>query len=143
MEGETAAQEIAEQHRALDGLFARAREALRAGDAEGADGALDGLRTALEIHFGQEGHLYYPAVWALRPDQEEALRSFLRDHERFRNQLVRIQLRIGEATAEAAGSFEAFVDDFLDHEVREERLLRSLERQTAEAAPTPGRDHRA
>jgi hypothetical protein len=89
----------------------------------------------MEAHFGREESLYYPTLWALRPQLEEALRRLTARHEGFRTNLaaLRESLRSG-ATTEAQEQLAAFATRFREHEVAEERILDSL--RSDEAAPT-------
>jgi hypothetical protein len=86
-------------------------------------------------HLAQEDSLYYPPIWALRPEFKDALQALVAAHDDFRRRLAEIvaHLTLG-ARAPALAGFDAFVEDFGRHEMSEERLLEQLER----ALPTAG-----
>ena len=119
--------EIAAQHRRLDGLFGAVRHALsRAGVEDGS--ALAELEEALAAHFEQEDRLYYPTVGSLRPEHRASVARFASDHERFLGRLEKVAERLrSRALEEASREFEAFAADFAGHETREESLLRALQ----------------
>jgi hypothetical protein len=81
-------------------------------------------------HLAQEDSLYYPPIWALRPEYKDALLALVGTHDDFRRQLAEIaaQLARGAFTPALAG-FDAFVEDFGRHEAGEERLLEQIERE--------------
>jgi hypothetical protein len=119
--------EIAAQHRRLDGLFGAVRDAFsRAGVEAGA--ALAELEEALVAHFEQEDRLYYPTVGSLRPEHRASVERFASDHERFLDRLGQVAERTRRrALEEASREFEAFAADFAAHESHEETLLRALQ----------------
>jgi hypothetical protein len=123
------------EHRRLDVLFVEARDAFR--DEEVSDSAAEAfheLREALETHFDQEDRLYYPAIWALRPDLESGLREFVAEHEKFRNHLEQIEAMLARSDFAGGGrAIEALAGDFGRHEVNEENMLRSLDRDLEDA----------
>jgi hypothetical protein len=129
---------VAEQHRVLDALFADVLEAVRARDP-GARDAFAKLREGLEVHFGQEERLYYPAVRSLSPSRAESIAAIVRAHDAFRAQLEAVAASLAAARGdEAALRLAAFVDDFALHEAAEEGLLGSLDREIrAASGPTP------
>jgi len=120
---------IADEHRALDALFTTTRSLLEGGgDLEPVRDAFDELRTALEAHLSAEEDLYYPTIWAVRPERKQPLVGFIRAHERFRDQLRRIDAKLESgARSEAARSLETFQTEFASHEVGEEEELSSLD----------------
>ena len=63
-------QRVAEEHRFLSPLFARALSALEDDGLDPSIAALEELRSAVEEHLAQEDQIYYPALWALRPGFE-------------------------------------------------------------------------
>ena len=89
---------------------------------------LDGA--ALEAHYAREESLYYPSIWALRPDQKPALLDLIGSHNEFRAQLDAIagDLEAG-ALHEAERHLEEFAEVFGYHESAEEKLLHLLERE--------------
>ena len=129
--------DIAAEHRGLQPLFEETRAALQAATPR-AQEPFDRLRAALKTHFAQEERLYYPAIWALRPEHKAALHDFLEAHAAFLDALADIadQLERG-ALGEAEGAFAVFVESYTPHEDREEELLRDLEREWA-ARPERG-----
>ena len=132
--GDGVEQEILSAHRRLDVLMAEACGACR--DTENSDGALsvfESLQVAMLTHLNQEDRLYYPSIWALRPDLEPQLRTFVDQHGEFRHQLKTIgELLSSEEIAEAGRTLEALTGRFGKHEVAEEALLRRLDREIAE-----------
>ena len=130
-QGDSVEHEVLAQHRRLDVLFAEALEAFSSEDPRGAArSALVALRAALETHFDQEGELYYPAIWALRPDLKPELQGFLGAHGQFQILLERIEgMLSGPPLAEARSALEAFFSAFKAHEVAEEATLATLERE--------------
>jgi len=125
---------MAAAHRSLAAMFEETRAALRDGDGAEAGAAFGRLREALEVHFEQEDRLYYPAIRALRPDRAEAVDQVGAAHERFirRFEVIHGQIEAGELK-DAVQSFEEFAEAFVYHEIREEDLIRSLEKELAEA----------
>ena len=105
-------------HRSLAAMFEETRAAFRDGDE------------AEE----QEDRLYYPAIRALRPDRAEAVDRVGMAHQQF---IRRFELIVAQIQAvkleEAERSFEEFAEAFIFHEIREEDLIRSRERELADA----------
>jgi hypothetical protein len=120
-------EEVAAQHRRLDGLFGELRGALgRTRDA--AARAVDDLEEALAVHFVQEDGLYYPPIASLRPEHRATVQRFAADHRRFLAALHEVAGAIEHgALPAAAAAFEAFAVEFARHEEAEEALLRSLQ----------------
>lgn len=128
---------IAEEHRALDKLFARALAQLESDDSEsqGRD-AFDELSEALESHLVAEESLYFPTIWALRPEFKDRLRSFIRAHQHFRGLLQEIAgLLDSQETEEAVHVLGRLKHEFGRHELGEEDALRSLDEHILEMEP--------
>jgi hemerythrin len=125
---------VAAVHRSLAAMFDETRAAFRDGDEVEAAAAFGRLREELEAHFEQEDRLYYPAIRALRPDRAEAVDRVGMAHAQFlrRFELIVEQIQVGKME-EAERSFEEFAEAFIFHEIREEDLIRSLEKELAEA----------
>jgi len=125
---------VAAVHRSLAAMFDETRAAFRDGNAAEAAVAFGRLREELETHFEQEDRLYYPAIRALRPDRAEAVDRVGMAHEQFirRFELIIQQIQLAKLD-EAERSFEEFAEAFIFHEIREEDLIRSLEKELAEA----------
>jgi hypothetical protein len=122
-------QKISDEHRALDALFTATRSQLKGeGDRERASEAFEELHEALEAHLLAEENLYYPTIWAVRPERKPALQDFIRAHERFRELLGEIggKLESG-ALSDVARILETFQAEFASHEVGEEEELSSLD----------------
>ena len=115
-------------------MFEETRAAFRDGDEAEAAAAFARLREELEAHFEQEDRLYYPAIRALRPDRAEAVNRVGKAHAQFvrRFELIVEQIQAGKLD-EAERFFEEFAEAFIFHEIREEDLIRSLERELADA----------
>ncbi len=122
---------IADEHRALDRLFSKALTLLE-GDDRGfqARDAFEELREALESHLAAEEDLYFPTIWALRPEFKERLRAFIRAHHHFRGFIEEITgLMDSHETEEATHVLERLRHEFGIHEGGEEDTLRSLDQQ--------------
>ena len=121
-------------HRSLAAMFEETRAAFRDQDEAEAAAAFGRLREELEAHFEKEDRLYYPAIRALRPDRAQAVGRVEMAHQQF---VRRFELIVGLIEArkldEAERSFEEFAEAFIHHEIREEDLIRSLEKELAEA----------
>lgn len=126
---------IAGEHLRLSSLFAETRTALEnGGDGQRARAALSRLQDGMEAHFQREESLYFPTIWALRPDLKDFLAGLVETHPRFQDLFDAIARALEAASfAEAARYLEELVELFSDHERAEELLLHSLE---AELAPT-------
>jgi hypothetical protein len=119
-------------------MFDETRAAFREGNEAEAAAAFGRLQEELEAHFEQEDRLYYPAIRALRPDRAEAVDRVGMAHKQFirRFGLIVEQIRAGKLDA-AERSFEEFAEAFIFHEIREEDLIRSLERELADPSRSP------
>jgi iron-sulfur cluster repair protein YtfE (RIC family) len=133
MTDERLEREVIEEHRRLDALFSAVREMFVAQRGPAAlSSSLGRLQEALEVHFLQEDELYYPAIWALRPEQKARLEACVAVHQQFRDLLRDLEGRT--TRGELAGAlqvFEALAEDFRRHEVREEEVLHDLDRELA------------
>ena len=127
--------QVLAEHRRLDVLFVEARDAFHRKEvSDSAQEAYRVLREALETHFDQEDRLYYPAIWALRPDLKAGLHEFVAQHEKFRAQLEHIEAVLARGDLEGGGqAIEALAKDFGRHEVSEESMLRGLDQDLEEA----------
>lgn len=120
---------IGAAHRKIDGLLGETAQALGAGDAAGALKAFTRLAEALDTHFEQEDHLYYPPIRSLRPEFKTTVDGFVAAHRLFRQDFAEIgSLLANESLAEAARALERFGQTFALHEAAEEEMLRSLNR---------------
>jgi hypothetical protein len=126
---------IAAEHRSLDALFGETRAALSVTEARGkARRALLHLLEQVKSHLFREESLYYPTIWALRPDYMGPLRLLIDSHAHFRSLLDAITESVERAAHEdAARCFEEFSKLFQEHEGAEERLLETLERELGTA----------
>jgi iron-sulfur cluster repair protein YtfE (RIC family) len=122
---------IADEHRALDKLFTRALTQLVVGSCElQTQDAFEELREALESHLAAEENLYFPTIWALRPEFKERLRAFIRAHHYFRGLIQEITgLMDSHESEEAKHVLERLRHEFRRHEVGEEDALISLDQQ--------------
>ena len=127
--GDPAHSVIAAEHRHLSALFAETRTALEKEDGgQRAKAALARLQDGMEAHFQREESLYFPTIWALRPDLKDFLADLVETHPRFRELLDAITRALEAASfAEAGRYLEELVGLFSDHERAEELLLHSLE----------------
>jgi hypothetical protein len=127
------ARRVEAEHRRLESLFRRTRRALARPCAPAeAEDIFGRLRGEVDGHLAQEDTLYYPPLGVLRPEYKDALEQLVGAHDGFRRQLAAIAAHLARgAVAAALAGFDAFVDDFGRHEVREERLLAQLARLTS------------
>jgi hemerythrin len=123
--------EVFAQHRRLDVLFEEVLDSFRPeGPPEATHEALKELREALETHFDQEDRLYYPAIWALRPDLKPQLKTLVDAHGEFLAQLDRLEtLQDRGERAEARSVFDYLSAVFKRHEDAEEAALATLHRE--------------
>ncbi len=123
--------EIADEHRALDRLFTGALTALEGTGPEAqVRDAFEELREALESHLAAEENLYFPTIWALRPEFKDRLRAFIRAHHHFRGLVQEIAgLMDSRETEEARFVLERLRHEFGRHEGSEEDALRSLDQE--------------
>ena len=112
-------------------LFATALKLLAAdGPGHQAQDAFGGLRAALESHLSAEENLYFPTIWALRPEFKGRLRAFIRAHHHFRGLAEEIAgLMASDETEEATHVLERLRHEFGRHEGGEEDTLRSLDQE--------------
>ncbi len=123
--------EVFAQHRRLDAMFEEVLDSFRPeGPPEAIRGALKELREALETHFDQEDRLYYPSIWALRPDLKPQLKTLVDAHGEFLAQLDRLEtLQDRGERAEARSVFDYLSAVFKRHEDAEEAVLATLDRE--------------
>ncbi|MAE97351.1 MAG: hypothetical protein CL910_22100 [Deltaproteobacteria bacterium] len=122
---------VANEHSALEALFSRALPCLEEGaEGLGTRDAVEELRAALEAHLSAEEDLYFPTVWALRPQFEIRLRSFIRAHQRFRGLLREIAGLVESREEEGAlRLLKELRHEFTRHEREEEDALHALDRE--------------
>jgi hypothetical protein len=125
---------IAAEHRSLDALFRETRAILGGAEARGAARlAIEHLLEQVKSHLFREESLYYPTIWALRPDYMSPLRLLVDSHAHFRHLLDAITECVERAAHEdAARRFEEFTRLFQEHEGAEEELLETLEQELIE-----------
>jgi iron-sulfur cluster repair protein YtfE (RIC family) len=130
-EEEPAHRRVAAEHRSLDALFGETGAVLRVAEARGAARlALSRLHDEVKSHLFREESLYYPTIWALRPDYMSPLRLLVDSHAHFRRLLDAITECVEKAAHEdAARRFEEFTRLFQEHEGTEEKLLETLEQE--------------
>jgi hypothetical protein len=133
--GDTTVREVLAQHRRLDALFDEVQDSFRPdGPPEATLEALKELREALETHFDQEDRLYYPAIWALRPDLKPQLKTLVEAHGEFLGHLDRLENLLSRGEHSEAGSvFEYLSAVFKRHEAAEEETLATLDREIGAA----------
>jgi len=92
------------------------------------------LLEEVKSHLFREETLYYPTIWALRPDYMSPLRLLVDSHAHFRRLLDAIRECLERAAHEdAARRFEEFTRLFQEHEGAEEKLLETLEQELGTA----------
>ena len=128
---------VSNDHRRLEEMFEDLRAALRpqesgAGPGPVASEILEEMREEVEAHFEVEERLYYPSIWALRPDRKAPLTALLERHPGFLAQLEKVAgaLQSG-ALPDAAALFESFSSEFGLHEEAEESILREVQQSLA------------
>ena len=126
---------VAAEHRSLDALFGETRAVLRVTDARGeARLAMAHLLEQVKSHLFREESLYYPTIWALRPEYLGPLRLLVDSHAHFRGLLDAITKCVERAAHEdAARRFDEFTRLFQEHEGAEEKLLETLEQELSTA----------
>jgi iron-sulfur cluster repair protein YtfE (RIC family) len=132
---EPAHRRVAAEHRSLDALFGETSAILRVAEARGAARlAITHLLEAVKSHLFREESLYYPTIWALRPDYMSPLRLLVDSHAHFRSLLDAITECVERAAHEdAERRFEEFTRLFQEHEEAEEKLLETLEQELSTA----------
>jgi hypothetical protein len=134
--GDVTPHRISVEHGRLSALFAETRATLLGGDGrEVARAALGRFVEALEIHLVQEESLYYPTIWALRPEFKSPLLGLIKSHPTLRLLLAAIAQALDAETLEdAKRRFDQFVDSYSRYEQAEEELLLTLD-ETIAIAP--------
>jgi hypothetical protein len=133
--GSLAPQTISAEHSRLSALFEETRAALLGGDGrEVARAALGRFVAAVETHLVREESLYYPTIWALRPEFKSSLLGLIGSHPVLRLLLAAIAEALDAETLEdAKRCFDQFVDSYSQHEAAEEELLLTLDQTIATA----------
>jgi hemerythrin superfamily protein len=128
-----APQRITAEHSRLSALFEETRAALLGGDGrQVARAALGRFVEAVETHLVQEESLYYPTIWALRPEFKLPLLGLIGSHPALRLLLAAIaQALDAEGLDDAKRRFDQFVDSYSRHEEAEEELLLTLDQAIA------------
>jgi len=119
---------VSREHAHLSELLSELASACQTSPAgESPRGLFEELRDALEAHFVREESLYYPTVWALRPELEQPLRTLIRGHAVFREQIEAIDAALSpRSLSQARRLLVAFGGLFEQHERSEEACLRDL-----------------
>lgn len=120
--------QIEAQHRHLRPIFEALVEARGSGSPGAVRTAFDHYREAIDAHFELEEQFFFPALHGLVRDARDDLEALTSDHERFLGELT----SMADALQSGAGErFEeilaAFTERLRDHEVREEKIVASLE----------------
>jgi hypothetical protein len=124
----SAYRDISTQHRELTALLHECQMELNASAGESPSRELiRDLTESMEAHFGREESLYYPTLWALRPEVKASLKRLIGAHEDFRERLASIALDVqAGAITNAAVGLDQLARLFPEHEAAEERILDSL-----------------
>jgi len=122
-------EQVEAEHRRLTELASEVRGVLEAPPTrEQAKAAFADLREAADAHFVREESLYYPTVWALRPELEARLRAIIAAHADFRERLAAVADSIDRTAFEEAGQrLSELVGTFAAHEKLEESVLEGLD----------------
>ena len=124
----SARREISTQHRQLDALLQDCQRTLDPSSGESPSMELVWeLNESMEAHFAREESLYYPTLWALRPEVKASLKRLVDSHDDFRARLasVALDVRAGSIMNAAVG-LDQLTQLFRQHETAEERILDSL-----------------
>ncbi len=129
--GDSVERDVLAEHRRLETLFEEVLDSFHPeGEPDAARAALKELRAALETHFDQEDRLYYPAIWALRPDLKTELKGLVDAHDEFVAQLDHLEALLGRGKrGEARQATESLSSVFKSHEEAEEAVLATLDRE--------------
>ena len=124
----SAYRDISTQHRELNTLLHECQMELNASAGESPSRELiRDLTESMEAHFAREESLYYPTLWALRPEVKASLKRLIGAHEGFRERLASIALDVqAGAITNAAVGLDQLARLFPEHETAEERILDSL-----------------
>ncbi len=129
-DGKFAPLRMATEHSRLSALFEETRGVLLGGQGRGgqaARAALARLAEAVEIHLVQEESLYYPTIWALRPEFKPSLKGLIESQPTLRILLAAVSQALEAETIEdVKRCFDRFVDSYNQHQKAEEQLLHSL-----------------
>ena len=120
---------IVAEHGEIARRFADVRAALESpnGSVEARARAAE-LSEILEAHFQREESLYYPTIWALRPDLKPPLTALVESHPVLRKGLEAITTALATASVDAARRhLDELAEVLRGHERAEERLLRTLD----------------
>jgi hypothetical protein len=121
-------EKVVAEHRTLEALLEKARTAMTVG--ESARDHFSVLREALEAHLAREESLYYPTIWALRPDLKSPLLQLVESHPPLRAHLDALSSALeGRAQVDPQRCLEEFSELFGAHEEAEEQLLDGLDRE--------------
>lgn len=130
----SAEEAITSAHRSIEDLLEKMETALAAGNEAEAREAFAHLRAALEAHFDQEDHLYYPPIRTLRPEHQPSVERFGREHVQFSEDASAIHALLEEGSlGPAHASLERLRHSFALHEAAEEEMLRSLDQEIESA----------
>ena len=123
--------QILDEHRSLNLLFQETRALLQQPSATAeVREAVAQLLEAVEAHLVREESLYYPTLWALRPDMKPPLQEIVQSHDEFRGLLDALTQCLDSDSLPTAGErFEELARLFSEHEQAEETLLISLEQE--------------
>ncbi|MDH3687477.1 MAG: hemerythrin domain-containing protein [Myxococcales bacterium] len=118
---------ISSQHRQLDTLYGLIVAALRGGERDRAERALQRFGDAFDAHISLEDGFYFPALRGMQAHVGAELDGLSEEHERFRRDLEALN---AEIRVDSLDAVEVSLDDFITrvaaHEGREEALLASL-----------------
>jgi hypothetical protein len=136
-DGEFAPLRMATEHSRLSALFEETRAVLLSGGGccgQVARAALARLAEAVEIHLVQEESLYYPTIWALRPEFKTSLQGLIEFHPALRILLAAVSQALDAETIEdVKRCFDRFVDSYARHQQAEAQMLHSLGESIATA----------
>ena len=121
------ARRIASQHRQLAEMRERAVTALQERSVERGRVAFARFSEALHAHFDLEERVYFPAARGLRPELEGELQALVEDHACLRRYTDRVLAHFESGNGFASAlTLDVLLERLVDHERREEQLLRRL-----------------
>ncbi len=123
----TEARRIASQHRQLAEMRELAVTALQELSVERGRVAFARFSEALAAHFDLEERVYFPAARGLCPELEGELQALADDHAYLRRDTDRVLAYFENGNGFASAlTLDALLKHLVDHERREEQLLRRI-----------------
>ncbi len=131
-----------EEHSELHQMVAEVTQLLATGSLAATLAAFSAMEEALEGHFSIEESLYFPLIERFAPEEDRAVRTAQRGHDRIRRALNDLQELL--AGADRPGARRVLVQllaGLSEHESHEDQLiqrLRALSRRSVRRSPRRG-----